>query len=132
MRGIAKKVTLIALLLAAHSVAAQTYTSENLESYRGKEITLSGTASALNSNALTRLISGCHILIDTRNGNFKTLQGEPRTTWVKISVPCGIYQRVERGQRNLTITGTLVTWYPGKYVRGANVRPLNINLDNIR
>lgn len=109
-----------------------TYRSENLESYRGKRITLIGEAHAVSSNALTRSVSGCAILLNAKNATFAVRVGSPRTSWAKIYIPCDAYQQAEGKSRKVSVSGVLETWYAGKFVRGANVIPLNMTLESVR
>lgn len=133
MKGTASNNLPLAVLLIAFPVVAQqvTYTSESFETHRGAEITLIGDAYAMPSNALIRTLSGCEILLNTENGSFAVSLGSPRTSWAQIYIPCDVYRQPDGEVRRVSVTGILKTGYPGKYVRGVNVKPIYVELESI-
>lgn len=133
MKSIASFVLMLVLLFLMSATSAQgSYRSEDLGSYRGKTVTFRGTAYPMASNALTRSVFGCGILLDATNASFAVHIGSPRTSWAQFYIPCETLHIPNGQSRRISITGTLKTWYPGKFVRGVNVRPMYISLESVR
>lgn len=132
MKSIASSVLMLVLLLLMSATSAQeSCRSEDFGSYRGKTVTFRGTAYPMASNALTRSVSGCGVLLDAANASFAVHIGSPRTSWAQFYIPCETLHIPDGQSRHISITGTLETWYPGKLVRGANVRPMYISLKSV-